>query len=39
MLLYCPFDRKHLVAAALERLGGQVVDFGFELRGLQTWER
>jgi D-glycero-alpha-D-manno-heptose-7-phosphate kinase len=39
MLLYCPFDRKHLIAAVLERLGGQVVDFGFDLRGLQTWER
>jgi len=39
LLLYCPFDRKHLVAAALERLGGQVVNFGFEPRGLQTWER
>ncbi len=39
MVLYCPFDRKHLVAAELERLGGQVVDFGFDLRGLQTWER
>lgn len=38
LLLYCPFDRKHVVAAALERLGGQVVDFGFEPRGLQTWE-
>jgi len=39
LLLYCPFDRKHVVAATLERLGGQVVDFGFDWRGLQTWER
>jgi D-glycero-alpha-D-manno-heptose-7-phosphate kinase len=39
LLLYCPFDRKHLIAAALEKLGGQVIDFGFDLRGLQTWER
>jgi D-glycero-alpha-D-manno-heptose-7-phosphate kinase len=39
LLLYCPFDHKHLIAAALENLGGQVVDFGFDLRGLQTWER
>lgn len=38
LLLYCPFDRKHLVAAALEQLGGQVVEFGIESRGLQTWE-
>jgi D-glycero-alpha-D-manno-heptose-7-phosphate kinase len=39
LLLYCPFDRKHLIAAALENQGGQVIDFGFDLRGLQTWER
>lgn len=37
LLFYCQFDRKHLVAAALERMGGQVVEFGFEPRGLQTW--
>jgi D-glycero-alpha-D-manno-heptose-7-phosphate kinase len=38
LLLYCPFDRKHVVAPALERLGGQFVSFGFDLQGLQTWE-
>ena len=31
------FDRKHRVAAALEKHGGQVVPFQFERRGLQTW--
>ena len=31
------FDRKHRVAAALERQGGQVVPFNFENRGLTTW--
>jgi len=31
------FDRKHRVAAALERQGGQVVPFHFENRGLTTW--
>jgi D-glycero-alpha-D-manno-heptose-7-phosphate kinase len=31
------FDRRHRVAAALERHGGQVVPFQFEPRGLQTW--
>jgi D-glycero-alpha-D-manno-heptose-7-phosphate kinase len=31
------FDRKHRVAAALERQGGQVVPFQFEKRGLTTW--
>ena len=38
LLLYCQFDRKHIVAEKLEALGGQAVEFGFELRGLQTWQ-
>ena len=38
MLLYCEFDKKHIVAAELEKLGGQVVPFTFESQGLQTWE-
>ncbi len=36
-LLLTRFDRKHRVAAALEKHGGQVVPFQFERRGLQTW--
>jgi D-glycero-alpha-D-manno-heptose-7-phosphate kinase len=31
------FDRKHRVAAVLEKHGGQVVPFQFESRGLMTW--
>jgi len=31
------FDRKHRVASALEKRGGQVVPFQFERRGLMTW--
>jgi len=31
------FDRKHRVAAALEKHGGQVVPFQFEARGLLAW--
>ena len=31
------FDRRHRVAAALEKHGGQVVPFQFEPRGVQTW--
>ena len=31
------FDRRHRVSAALERLGGQVVPFQFEARGVQSW--
>jgi D-glycero-alpha-D-manno-heptose-7-phosphate kinase len=38
MFFYCQFDRKHVVAEQLERLGAQVVDFNFDFGGLQTWE-
>lgn len=38
LLLYCPFDRKHIIAEKLEQIGGQIVEFGFEPRGLQTWQ-
>lgn len=38
LLLLCQFDKYHIVAEKLEGLGGKVVDFGFDLRGLQTWE-
>ena len=31
------FDKKHRVAAVLEKHGGQVVPFQFERRGLLTW--
>jgi len=38
LLLYCDFDKKHVVAEELEKLGGQVVEFTFDWHGLQTWE-
>lgn len=38
LLLYCPFQKKHLLAEALEKAGGQVVKFSFESQGLQIWE-
>lgn len=38
MLLFCKFDKKQLVAEKLQELGGQIVDFAFESKGLQTWE-
>ena len=38
MFFYCSFDQKHVIAAQLERLGAQVVDFNFDFHGLQTWE-
>lgn len=36
-LLLTRFDRKHRVAAVLEKHGGQVVPFQFERQGLRTW--
>jgi len=38
LLLFCEFDKRHMVAERLEAAGGQLVDFGFEKRGVQTWE-
>lgn len=38
LLLYCDFRKKHLVAKRMEELGGKLIDFNFEFRGLQTWE-
>jgi len=38
MFFYCQFDKKHITAERLEQLGAQVIDFNFDLGGLQTWE-
>jgi D-glycero-alpha-D-manno-heptose-7-phosphate kinase len=38
LLVLCRFDRKHIVAEKLEKAGGQIVEFGFEFRGLDTWK-
>ena len=38
MFFYCQFDKKHIVAEQLERLGAEVVDLNFDLGGLQTWQ-
>ncbi|MEO8246777.1 MAG: GHMP kinase [Chloroflexota bacterium] len=37
MLLYCPFERKHLIAEKLTAAGCTIATFGFEPAGLQTW--
>ncbi len=37
LLVYCPFDRKHRIAEALEKAGGRIVPFAFEPDGMQTW--
>ncbi|NLJ85900.1 MAG: GHMP kinase, partial [Firmicutes bacterium] len=33
LLVYCPFDQKHIIATELEKIGGQVVKFGFDEKG------
>ena len=38
LLVYAPFNRRHIIAEELERLGGQMVNFDFEFKGLRTWE-
>jgi len=38
LLLLCEFDKWHFVAERLEKLGGKIVSFAFDPRGLQTWE-
>ena len=37
LLIYCPFNARHKVASGLETMGGQILDWNFELRGVQTW--
>ncbi|MEO0108894.1 MAG: GHMP kinase [candidate division WOR-3 bacterium] len=37
LMFYCPFEKKHKVAAVLKQMGGVVTDFAFEPSGLQTW--
>ncbi len=37
MFFCCPFDRKHLIAEALEKHGARVVPFNFDFDGLRTW--
>ncbi len=38
LLIYAPFDKKYRIIQALEKLGGQMVDFDFELEGVRSWE-
>ena len=39
LLLYCEYEKKHKVAAAVRKLGGVPTEFSFEFHGLQTWRR
>jgi len=38
LLLFCEFNKWHIVAEMLAKLGGRVVNFAFDSRGLQTWK-
>jgi D-glycero-alpha-D-manno-heptose-7-phosphate kinase len=38
LLIFAPFNRRHMIAEELERLGGKIVNFDFEFKGLRTWE-
>ena len=37
LLMYCPYNVKHKVAERMEKAGGQLADWNFELRGAQAW--
>ena len=37
LLMYCPYNLRHKVAARLDAAGGQLTDWCFELRGAQSW--
>lgn len=37
LLMYCPYNLRHKVAARLEAAGGQLTEWCFELRGAQGW--
>jgi D-glycero-alpha-D-manno-heptose-7-phosphate kinase len=37
MMLYTPFDKAHAVRQRMVELGGEIVDYRFELNGTQAW--
>lgn len=37
LLIYCPYNKKHIIAENLEKAGGQVTDWNFEYKGVQSW--
>jgi D-glycero-alpha-D-manno-heptose-7-phosphate kinase len=37
MFFICEYDRKHVVANELEKLGAEIVNYNFDKHGLQTW--
>jgi D-glycero-alpha-D-manno-heptose-7-phosphate kinase len=37
LLVFAPFDKKHLILKRFSEMGGQPVDFNFETQGAVTW--
>jgi len=37
MMLYCPFNKRHIVRERLTAMGARVIDFRFDATGMQTW--
>ncbi|MCC6698811.1 MAG: GHMP kinase [Candidatus Hydrogenedentes bacterium] len=37
LLLYAPFDRRHVINKKLASMGGQPIDFRFDFEGAVTW--
>ncbi len=37
MLFLCEFEKRHIVAKEMERLGSKITHFAFDPRGLRTW--
>jgi D-glycero-alpha-D-manno-heptose-7-phosphate kinase len=37
MFFICEYDRKHIVANELEKLGVEIMNYNFDKSGLQTW--
>jgi len=37
MMLYCPFNKRHIVRERLTAMDARVIDFRFDATGMQTW--
>jgi D-glycero-alpha-D-manno-heptose-7-phosphate kinase len=37
LLLYCPFNKRHIVSERLSAMGTRATDFRFDANGMQTW--
>ena len=37
LLLYCPFNKRHIVRERLSAMGARTTDFRFDASGMQTW--